>query len=224
MTDRFAFAVDAPYEVFPGRPFKGPDGQSYAANWLTGASPEALAERLLTRIVETPVPAGKISLGKSLQTVNGVVTEVHTLGAIPLVERKAVLLRAIDAERDRRQQLDFVQDFGELEAVNDALQTIAAGTRQLQMRFDRDQLNWQALQSQALLATVAGHGDAVLPMRAEDNWNIQTQASDVLNVTTAMFARNAQILFFAAGLKTQVRAASTGAALDALNILVGWPA
>ena len=38
-----------------------------------------------------------------------------------------------------------------------------------------------------------------------------------------MVARNAAILFFGGQLKTQVRNASTAAALDAININIGWP-
>lgn len=142
---------------------------------------------------------------------------------IPLDERKAVMLAAIDAERDRRQQLDVVYDFGEIVAVDDAGQSAPAGSKALQMRFEPDQRNWLGLQSQALAAVISGQGDMVMPMRAEDNWNIQTTAVQVLGATAALFARNAGILFHGGALKTQVRNAANGSALDAIDILVGRP-
>jgi hypothetical protein len=220
---RFAFATDEPYEIFPGRPFRGPDGQSYPANWLAVATPQARTGRGIKAIAETQAPPGKRIVSTSLQTINGVPTEVHVLEDIPLAERKSVLVQAIDAERDRRQQLDFAYDFGETEAIDDAGNVIAAGVRSLQMRFDPDQRNWQALQSVALAAAVAGGGDTVMPMRAEDNWNVQTTANEVQTVAAAMMARNGAILFYGGALKSQVRAATSANELNAIDIAVGWP-
>lgn len=219
--DRFAF-VDPLYEVTGA--FTDPTGQQHPTDWLAKSTPEDRAAiGLLTVTPAAPVPAGKRSTGLSLRVVSGLPVEVHGLEDIPVADRRAGMLRVIDAERDRRQQLDFLHDFDLLDATGEGGQVIAAGQRALQMRFDPDQRNWQALQSQAVVAVMAGQGATVMPMRAEDNWNVQTTAADVLAVTSAMFVRNASILFYGAALKSQVRAALTGSDLDAINITVGWP-
>lgn len=219
--ERFAF-VDPLYEVTGA--FIDPTGQQHPSDWLVKSTPEDRAAIGLLAVTPAgPVPVGMRSTGLTLKVVGGRPVEVHGLEDIPVADRKASLLKAVDIERDRRQQLDFVHDFGGLDAVDEAGQVIAAGERALQMRFDPDQRNWQALQSQAVVAAMAGQGAMVMPMRAEDNWNVQTTAADVLAVTSAMFVRNASILFFGAALKSQVRAALTGSDLDAINITIGWP-
>lgn len=197
---------------------------NFAANWLEDSSDEDKAYwGVGTYTAVGDPPSGQRSLGKVLVDDNGSPKEVHQLEDIPLEERKAAMLTAADARRDECQQSDFTYDFGEIEALDDAGQSIPAGERALQMRYDPDQRNWQALQSQAVLAVMAGQGTTVMPMRAEDNWNVQTTASDVLAATTAMFLRNAAILFHGGALKSQIRAAGSGSALDAINITTGWP-
>jgi hypothetical protein len=188
------------------------------------------AERSALGVVEYqpagPVPAGQRVVSTYLASQDGAIVEKYVLEPIPLEERKAVLLAAIDAERDRRQQLDLVYDFGETVAIDDGLQESPAGVKALQMRKtapNDDQQNWDVLQGQALAAVVMGQHQTVLPMRAEDNFNIQTSAEQVLAVTSAMVQRNAAILFHGGALKSQVRNATTGAELDAININIGWP-
>lgn len=223
---RKAFVHDgAATEVFAGRPFTSPiTGQSYGARWLIDASEEACGEIGLLDVVEANPPSARQRIvSTSLRAINGLPVEVHVLEDIPLAERQAAMIRDIDAERDRRQQLDLVYDFGEILAQDDDGNVAPAGPKALQMRFDPDQRNWQALQSTALAAVVAGQGETILPMRAEDNWNVQTTAMQVLQATAAMVARNAPILFYGGALKSQVRAATTHQALDAINVTAGWP-
>ncbi|MBD7941569.1 DUF4376 domain-containing protein [Brevundimonas guildfordensis] len=129
------------------------------------------------------------------------------------------ICRQIDAERDRRTALDFAYDFGETPAVDDSGGEIAAGERLLQMRPE-DQRNWQALQGAALTAVVSGAPETVLPMRAEDNWNIQTTAAQVLQVLAAMTAHASALLLHGGALKSQVRAAADPASVDWMT---GWP-
>lgn len=136
-----------------------------------------------------------------------------------LEQAKARLCAAVDAERDRRTALDFVHDFGTIPALNGAGEEIEAGVRHLQMR-DADRARWQALQGAALTAIVSGQPDALMPMRAEDNWNIQTTATQVLSVLAAMTAHGAALLFFGASLKDAVRAAADPETVD---IASGWP-
>lgn len=134
---------------------------------------------------------------------------------VPTVEELCAL---IDAERDRRQALDFAYDFGETLALDDTGAEIAAGVRLLQMRPE-DQRNWQALQGAALTAVVSGAPNTILPMRAEDNWNIQTTALQVLAVLSAMTAKGAELLFHGGALKSQQRAAYP----VIIDRTAGWP-
>jgi len=218
-----AFTIPNVARPVPGEPAAQRD-ERFPANWLELSTPEDRAAWNIRSYDEVAAPpAGQRSLGKRLVDVNGSPVEVHDLEAVPLAERKATLLRAIDAERDRRQHLDLVYDFAATEAYDDAGQVITAGPRALQMRAS-DQLNWMALQSQALVAIISASPETIMPMRAEDNWNVQTAATQVLMVTSAMVQRNAAVLFFGAALKSQVRAAGDSSALDAISITLGWPA
>ena len=129
------------------------------------------------------------------------------------------ICRLIDAERDRRTALDYAYDFGPTPAINGAADQIEAGVRHLQMR-PADRANWRALQGAALTAVVTGAPEMVLPLRAEDNWNVQTTAAQVLMVLAAMTAHGSALLFHGAALKEAVRAAADPAAVD---IMAGWP-
>ena len=128
------------------------------------------------------------------------------------------LCALIDAERDRRTAEDFAHDFGETLALDDSGAEIAAGVRLLQMRPE-DQRNWQALQGAALTAVVSGAPDTILPMRAEDNWNVQTTALQVLGVLAAMTAKGSRLLFHGGALKSQQRAAYP----VIIDRMEGWP-
>lgn len=143
----------------------------------------------------------------------------------PIDEVGARVIAAIDAERDRRQRLDFDHDFGAILAIDDFGAEIAADVRTLQMG-PADQQNWGFLQGQALAAVIGGAPATLMPMRAEDNWNVQTTAAQVLTVTAAMFGRNAILLFHGGQLKSQARAAIAAddqVALVAVEIETGWP-
>lgn len=200
-------------------------GDSVYPAGIDGMSPEELsAVGAVWYEPAGPAPNGQVIVDTYFTDQSGSPVEKNLLEPIPLDARKAAILTAIDTERDRRQQLDFAYDFGDTPAINPAKETVTAGVKALQMRFDPDQRNWQALQSQAVVAVIMGQPEALAPMRVEDNWNVQTSALQVLEVTAAMVARNGAILFFGGDLKDQVRAAATGSALDAININIGWPA
>lgn len=136
----------------------------------------------------------------------------------PVVVTVEQLCAAIDAERDRRLDTDFVFDFGATLAVDDGGTEIAAGERALQMR-PLDVSNWLALYSVATVAVMSGNGAAVLPMRAEDNWNIQTPATQVLDALTAAFARGSALTMAGGAIKSQQRAAYP----EVIDITLGWP-
>lgn len=139
----------------------------------------------------------------------------------PLTPEEVVarLCMAVDAERDRRLALDFTYDFGETQAVDDSGAEIEAGERRLQMG-PLDRSNWQTLQGAALTAVTSGQPATVLPMRAEDNWNIRTTAAQVLQVLAAMTAHGSALLFHGGALKTAIRTAEDPSSID---IMAGWP-
>lgn len=128
------------------------------------------------------------------------------------------LCAAIDAERDRRMALDFSHDFGATSALDDLGNEIEAGERLLQMRPE-DRANWQTLQGAALTAVVGGQPNAILPMRAEDNWNIQTTALQVLGALAEMTQHGSELLFAGGALKSQQRTIYP----EAVDISTGWP-
>lgn len=170
------------------------------------------------------LPLHRVGLGMPAW-VDGSLVRTFQETPIPIEQAGATVIAAIDAERDRRQQLDFDHDFGAIAAVDDFGDQIEAGIRTLQMGL-ADQQNWGFLQSQALAAVVSGAPTTLMPMRAEDNWNVQTTAVQVLGVAAAMFGRNAALLFHGGQLKSQARAAIAAAdtaGLAAIQIQTGWP-
>lgn len=176
---------------------------------------------------DAPVPlnsAGYLVVGDFQYPPNWPAADLQALGLVwvepeasaPTVEQ---LCAAVDAERDRRLALDFIYDFGETPALDDAQTQIEAGMRALQMRPE-DRSNWQTLQGAALTAVVAGNPTRIMQMRAEDNWNIQTTAVEVLEVLAAMTAHGEAILFAGGAIKSAIRAAADPTAID---IMAGWP-
>ena len=135
---------------------------------------------------------------------------------LPLAE---ALCRAVDAERDRRLALDFPYDFGATVAVDDAGIEIAAGVRALQMA-PTNRADWQTIHGLALAAIITGSPEAVMPIRCEDNWNVQTTAVQIVAVLTAATLRGSAVLFHGGALKTAIRAAEDPMSID---ITAGWP-
>jgi hypothetical protein len=199
--------------------FRDPWGASYPASWITASSDQEKAAIGLVAVVEaTEVPAGFQSTGLvKVVLPDGRPAESHTL--VPLSRQVAIdaKVAAIDAERDRRDQLDFAYDFGATPAINDYGVQIEAGVRQLQMRAG-DQARWTIAMGLAL----AGGAEAVLPIRAEDNWNIQTTGAQLIACLAAAAGRNAHHLFNGGRLKTLVRASASWAEADAFDISQGW--
>lgn len=135
---------------------------------------------------------------------------------------KAAEIAAIEAERAERQAQDFAWDFDGLTALDDYEHSAAAGVRYLQCRpLDID--NWMALYARADSLARRGYGAVTVPMRCEDNWNVQTTADQVIEVLDALFDRNAGLLFYAGRLKTQVRDATDVATVVAVRHAAEWP-
>lgn len=137
----------------------------------------------------------------------------------PLAERVATVCAAIDAERDRRLALDFAYDFGATPAVDDQGIEIEAGVRALQMA-PANRADWQTVHGLALAAIISGSPTAVMPIRCEDNWNVQTTALEIVACLTAATLRGSALVFYGGALKTAARASADPEAID---ILTGWP-
>lgn len=126
----------------------------------------------------------------------------------------------VDAERDRRLALDFAYDFGATLAIDDAGTEIEAGVRALQMA-PANRADWQTVHGLALAAIISGSPTAVMPIRCEDNWNVQTTALEIVACLTAATLRGSALVFHGGALKTAIWAAEDPTAID---IMVGWPA
>lgn len=195
---------------------------TYPHNWLDLATPSQRSALGIKPIAapDSP-PAGHDVLDLEIFDHAGSPKYRYRTVETALDARRAGMLRQIDLKRDELQQADFVHDFGAIEAIDDFGLVIAAGERLLQMRPE-DRTNWQDLRSEAALVPAEARATTLMPMRAEDNWNIQTSAADVLAVTSAMFARNAGYLFRGGVMKSRTRAAEDHAALDTIDIEAGW--
>ena len=165
--------------------------------------------------VETWHPRAALTIWSDDERAAFGIVRTEVPAPAPTVEALCAL---IDAERDRRTAQDFAYDFGETLALDDTGAEIAAGVRLLQMRPE-DQRNWQALQGAALTAVVSGAPTTVLPMRAEDNWNIQATALQVLGVLAEMTHHGSELLFAGGALKSQQRAIYP----EVVDISTGWP-
>lgn len=142
-------------------------------------------------------------------------TWVEPEPVMPTVEQ---LCADIDKERDRRMAEDFTHDFGATPAQDDLGNQIVAGERQLQMRPE-DRANWQTALGVAHTAVLSGAPDTIVALRAEDNWNIQTTALQVMATMAAMASHGAALLFAGGALKSQQRAIYP----EAVDISTGWP-
>ncbi len=125
----------------------------------------------------------------------------------------------IDAERDRRQALDFAYDFGDVVAVLDDGAQERAGIRSLQMA-PRNKTDWLGQQARALDAMRRELPDTIIFIRVSDNANLLVPAWLWLDVFEAGAARDERLMAFGGPLKTQVRAAADPLTVDWQT---GWP-
>lgn len=125
----------------------------------------------------------------------------------------------IDAERDRRQALDFAYDFGDVVAVLDDGTQERAGIRSLQMA-PRNKTDWLGQQARALDAMRRELPDTIIFIRVSDNANLLVPAWLWLDVFEAGAARDERLMAFGGPLKTQVRAAVDPSMVD---WQAGWP-
>ncbi len=124
------------------------------------------------------------------------------------------ICRQIDAERDRRQALDFEYDFGDAVAVLDDDTQERAGVRSLQMGA-RNKTDWLGQQARAL----ADPGRLIF-VRASDNANLIVPAQVWLAAFEAGADRDERLMAFGGRMKSQVRAAADPSSVDWTT---GWP-
>lgn len=129
------------------------------------------------------------------------------------------ICRQIDAERDRRQTLDFEYDFGDIVALLDDGTQERAGIRNLQMET-RNKTDWLGQHGRALAAMNRGEPNTTIFIRAEDNANLMVPAVMWIEAFEEGADRDERLMAFAGQLKTQVRTAEDPNGVDWLN---GWP-
>lgn len=166
-----------------------------------------------------PVPTGwimadappSIPEGKVAMWVDGwIITDAPEPPALTTED----ICRQIDAERDRRQALDFQYDFGDAVAVLDDDTQERAGIRSLQMG-PRNKTDWLGQQARAL----ADPGRLIF-VRASDNANLIVPAQVWLAAFEAGADRDERLMAFGGRMKSQVRAAEDPASIDWTT---GWP-
>lgn len=209
----------------PGEPTQQLQEFTFIGQWLEAHSAEALeGYGVKTVMLATAPEAGQRVVSTELAVDGDDVVEVATYEPIPeppLATAQAGALAALDAERETRIATDFQFDFGATVAVDDQGEEEPAGVRALQMGVN-NRRDWQALQG---LALTVGGGDAVMPIRCSDNVNVQTTATQVLQVLAAATVRGSAIVFYAAARKALVRQATTAAEVaQIVTDSTAWPA
>jgi len=136
-TERTLIAIDQrprdPSIKVVRRTVPGTDVITYSWPALMAGSDEALAEIDLVRVVETEIPAGKISTGWTVEEVDGVPTQVHTLEDAPPPPPDPV------PDIDRRQLLTMLGLNGMITA-EEALAAARTGAVPAQIQAVFDQL------------------------------------------------------------------------------------
>lgn len=142
------------------------------------------------------------------------VTWVEPEPVAPTVEELCAL---IDAERDRRQALDFAYDFGDVVAVLDDDTQERAGVRSLQMG-ERNKRDWLGQHARAT-AKATADPNAIIFIRASDNANLLVPAWMWIAAFEEGADRDERLMAFGGRLKTQQRAAYP----VIIDRMEGWP-
>lgn len=207
----------AAVEIVPGVPFVDAEANSYPANWLDLNGAAACAAIGLLDIVEPPpAPAGKILTITGLTITKGKPTRTFVVEdpPAPSIEAgKAALRLAVDAKRDTVFAAGFTPATGPL------------ASHTLQTRDGDDKVNWLTSQAAYSAAVMAGQGAAMgATFRTADNITIVMSFADGLSVLLSMAAWGSAVFGRSWALKDAIEAAGDDpAALDAIDITVGWP-
>jgi len=161
----------------------------------------------------TAVPEGKRSTAVTAGYIEGILKEVHTLEDMPLEDRKAAKIEAINAKLNDVLTGGFTVPSGDM-----------AG-KVLQTRNLEDRTNWLISQASYSAAVAAGQGAVEgAEFRTADNSTYTLSFADGLNVLLGMAAWGAACMSNSWVLKDAARAAEDQAALDAVDVESGWPA
>lgn len=137
----------------------------------------------------------------------------------PVAPTAEDICRQIDAERDRRQALDFEYDFGDAVAILDDGSQERAGFRSLQMA-ERNKRDWMGQHGRALAAMNRGEPNTTIFIRAEDNANLMVPAWMWIEAFEAGSDRDERLMAYGGSRKSEVRAAADP---SSVNISDGWP-
>ena len=164
-------------------------------------------------IVDDQIPSGKQTAGFSLSLDGATVRRQWTLIDIPLDSLKAQKVSRINLKRDE------VLDGGF--AVPSSVSLALAG-KVLQTR-DGDRTNWLTSQAVYTAAIAVGHGsDEIAIFRAADNSVTTISANEGAAVLLAMAAWGAANIRHSWDLKDAVAAATSAAAVAAIDETAGW--
>ena len=131
---------------------------------------------------------------------------------VPLADRKAAMRAQVDELSLRYSEAGYDHDFGE------------AGIHRLQTR-EQDRTNWLALAQDASLLVLTGNGHlSAGGIRTEANATVPVTGAQAQAAMLGMKAHLALIMAHGWGLKDEISAAEDHAALDAIDLINGWPA
>lgn len=210
---RYALVVEnEPHELTPGVPFEA-GGIQYPGNLLSLWDPAEMTHIGVLPIQEAPpVPDGYFLVSKRLEMQSGAVVEVNVTQVIPLSKLRERKLQALAAKYAA--------------IIAPGVPVVFDGVPEtLQVRHVGDLVNWLVFRETCKDEVAAGNGAelAVLPIRATSNTMYQVTNTRGVEITSEVrswfFIRMAVEWLF----KDQIEHASTKAALDAINLEVGWP-
>lgn len=190
--------ISNPDTSFPAQP-----GDDCLAEF--GVYPVTPSDQPAASLVEEITPADPILSG-------GNWVQQWTVDYLPLEDAREAMRNAIDQRRDSAFEVGFTPSTGPL-----------AG-KTLQVRGDRDRTNWLTSQAAYSAAVAAGAGATVAAkFRTETDETVLLSYSDGLAVLLDMAAWGAAVMNNSWTLKDDVRDALDLAALEAIDIEVGWP-
>ena len=176
-------------------------------------SDEERAAHQIYAIVDDAIPSGKQTAGFSLALDGSVVRRQWTLVDIPLDSLKSQKISRIEAKLNQLLCGGFT--------VPSSISTALAG-KVLQTR-DADRTNWLTSQAMYSAAIAVGHGsDEIAVFRAADNSVTTVSANEGAAVLIAMAAWGATVTHHSWDLKDAVAAATTAAAVAAIDETAGW--
>lgn len=141
-----------------------------------------------------------------------VTIEPYTAPDISLDDQKMARSNDVNAYRESLIAAGYHHNFGG-----------TIGTRILDQRGPEDVTSWLALKLMAQDLNSAEQGDTLIPIRDANNATFSAKSTAVEAAMSAMGQWRATILQHSWELKDRIGAAADSAALEAIDINVGWP-